>query len=233
MSNTNIKLNPQTGRMPTLQFCRPYELHIDAAYQRDIMNGASQALIRKIALSWNWDLCQPLVVSRRQSLTEQLFVIDGQHRLAAARLRGDIDQLPCVIVSYESAADEAASFVKLNQARRPLSKIEIFKADIASGNPEASAIASALADEGLAIAPHSNPTVWAPGMIANIGSIQTSWRRYGEKATRSAMNALARAWGGRVLRYAGTIWPGIAAVCADETLNGRKPFSADRFEKFV
>jgi hypothetical protein len=52
---------------------------------------ASQALIRQIARHWDWDLCLPLVVSRRAD--GSLYVIDGQHRLAAARIRGDIDHL--------------------------------------------------------------------------------------------------------------------------------------------
>ena len=47
---------------------------------------------------------------------------------AAARLRGDIPQLPAVVVQYASAADEAASFVHLNQQRRPLTRLDLFKA---------------------------------------------------------------------------------------------------------
>jgi len=215
-ATARLKCNAPLGRMPTLQFCRPAELRIDPAYQRDIGNGPSQTLIRKIAQHWNWDLCQPLVVARRTDLTERLFVIDGQHRLEAARLRRDIDQLPCVIVSYASAADEAASFVHLNQQRRPLSKIDLFKAAIASEDAEACAIARAVADAGLSIAPHNNPTAWKPGMIGNIGGIEAVWRRHGERVAREALVALAAAWPGQVLAYAGTVFPGLAAVCAVE-----------------
>jgi hypothetical protein len=197
------------GRMPTLQFCRPAELHIDATYQRDIRNGPSQKLINRLAQNWNWDLCQPLVVARRQSLTEQLYVIDGQHRLAAARLRGDIDHLPCVIVNYTSAAQEAASFVTLNQVRKPLNRLDLFKAALSSGNTEAIAIANALADAGLKVAPHTNIATWKPGMLANISGIELAWRRRGEKVTQAALEVLAKAFQGEVLNYAGTVFPGI------------------------
>ena len=232
MSHPNAKLPKPLGRIPTLQFCRPSELRIDPAYQRDVANGPSQALIRKIAQTWNWDLCLPLVVARRVDLTERLFVIDGQHRLEAARLRGDIDQLPCVIVNYETPADEAAGFVSLNQQRRPLSKLDLFKAAVASKNPESVAIVAAMTDCGLSLAPHSNPTAWKPGMVANIGGIEQAWRRYGPLPATAALRVLAAAYPGQVLQYAGTIFPGIAAVCADE-FGARKRLQDDRFEKFV
>ena len=225
------KFKPARGRMPTLQFCRPIELHIDPSYQRDTSNGASQAMIRKIAAGWDWDLCQPLVVARRQSLVEQLFVIDGQHRLAAARLRGDIDQLPCVIVAYDSAAQEAASFVTLNQQRRPLNALELFKAALASGDSEAVEIHEAMAGAGLTVAPHLNHAFWKPGMVSNIGGIQRGWRKSGPKPTEAAMRALAQAFGGQVLQYAGTIFPGIVAVCADEYA-AHGTFDMERNERF-
>jgi len=205
--------------MPVLQFLRPEDLAIDPAYQRAIDTGPSQTLIRKIAQYWNWDLCQPLVVAVRPD--GALMVIDGQHRLEAARLRGDIAQLPCVVVHYATAADEAASFVHLNQQRRPLSKLDVFKAAVASGDPESIAIAAAVEASGLSIAPHTNCNHWKPGMVANIGSIEVAWRRHGATATSAAMRVLAMAYPAEVLRYAGTIFSGIVAVCdaARETLD--------------
>ncbi|MGX7926479.1 DUF6551 family protein [Tsuneonella sp. HG094] len=228
-ATTRLKVNPPLGRMPVLQFAMPGELAIDAAYQRSIAASESQALIRRIAQHWNWDLCQPLVVSRRvipASSTEgvgereQLYVIDGQHRLEAAKLRGDIAQLPCVIGSYACAADEAASFVHLNQQRRALNAMDLFRAALASEDPTASAIVGALTDASLSLAPHSNHTAWKPGMVSNIGGIQREWRRWGETVCRAALRVLGSAFPGEVLQYAGTIFPGIVAACRagdDET----------------
>lgn len=230
-ATSRLKVNPPLGRMPTLQFCRPAELRIDPAYQRDITSGPSQSLIRKIAQHWNWDLCQPLVVARRRDLTERLFVIDGQHRLEAARLRGDIEQLPCVIVEYASAADEAASFVHLNQQRRPLSAIDLFKAAVASEDGEACAIMKAIGEAGLSLAPHLTSAAWKPGMIGNIGGIQRCWRSRGGTVTGEALRVLFEAYAGQVLQYAGTLFPGIAAVCADEM--GAGPFVHSRRERFI
>ena len=208
-ATARLKVNPPLGRMPALQNLLTSELGIDPQYQRSIETGPSQSLIRKIAQHWNWDLCQPLVVAARP--TGEMMVIDGQHRLAAARLRGDIDQLPCVVVRYASAADEAASFVHLNQQRRPLSKLDVFKAAVASEDPEACAILAAMEAAGLSVAPHVNCTAWKPGMVSNIGGIEAAWRKYGSAIAAKALWVLAASYPGEVLQYAGTIFPDCGA----------------------
>jgi hypothetical protein len=222
-ATTRLKVNPPLGRLPVLQFVPPSELQIDATYQRSLEASNSQTLIRKIAQFWNWDLCQPLVVARRAG--GELFVIDGQHRLEAARLRGDIGQMPCVVVEYASAADEAASFVHLNQQRRPLTKLDIFKAAVASQDPEAVAIVAALNGAGLTVAPHSNHTAWKPGMVSNVAGIEAAWRKHGPAISAAAMKVISKAFAGQVLRYAGTIWPGVVAIIAKERAakSGRDP----------
>lgn len=226
-ATSRLKVNPPLGRMPVLQFIPPAELKIDETYQRSLEASTSQSLIRKIAQFWNWDLCQPLVVARREG--GKLFVIDGQHRLAASVMRRDIAQLPCVVLEYANAADEAASFVHLNQQRRPLTKLDLFKAAIASEDPEAVAIVAAIKAAGLSVAPHSNYTAWKPGMVSNIGGIESAWRTRGANATTAALKVLALAYRGEVLRYAGTIFPGIAAVCSTDHRNN----SHDRIVKMV
>lgn len=209
-ATSRLKVNPPLGRMPALQYAPPSLLNVDASYQRSMENKSSQTLIRKIAQFWNWDLCQPLVVARRSG--GELFVIDGQHRLEAAKLRGDIQQLPCVVVEYASAADEAASFVHLNQQRRPLSTLDVFKAAVASEDKEAVAILEAIGEAGLSLAGHSNYISWKPRMVAHIGGIQSCWRERGGKVTLEALKVLAEAFDGQILQYGGTLFPGIAAV---------------------
>lgn len=55
-------------------------------------------------------------------------------------------------------------------------------------------------------------------MVSNIGGIESAWRSFGADATSYAFRVLSRAYDGVVLRYAGTVFPGIAAVCSDEFL---------------
>lgn len=196
------------GTLPTLEWIPVDQLGVDPFYQRSTDTEPSRALIRRIARAWNWDLCQPLAVSRREDGT--LFVVDGQHRLTAARMRGDVPHLPCVIQRHRAVGDEAALFVALNKQRQKLTAGDLFKAALAASDGEAVEIAAAMADAGLSLAPHSNFHHWKPGMVSNIAGIQASWRRFGSIATTRAMHSIATAFRGKVLQYAGTLFGGVA-----------------------
>lgn len=213
-ATSRLKVNPPLGSPPTLEWRPVGELLIDETYQRAIDTGPSQTLIRKIAQFWDWGLCQPLAVSRRPNGT--LTIVDGQHRASAAKLRGDIAHLPCVITSYASAGDEAAAFVALNQMRRPLSALDLFKAALAAEDREALEIMDCLQRVGLSIAPHTNYTAWKPGMVSNVGGLKECLRQKGHAVLRDALRVLAGAYEGQILRYAGTIFPGIAHIVANE-----------------
>lgn len=201
------------GMMPAIQWCLVEQLEVDPTYQRSIENSESQALIAEIALNWHWGRAQLLNVSRRDG---RLFVVDGQHRHAAASLRGDIQQLPCLVEEFANVAEEAALFNDLNGRRRPVSALDKFRAALVAGDPDCTAIGAAMDRAGLALARHSNPTAWKPGEVSNIGGIRQAWKSHGSAATELAMTLLADAFKDQVLTYAGTIFPGLVAVCAGD-----------------
>jgi hypothetical protein len=213
--NVRPKCNPIMGELPVLQYCALEQLCIDESYQRSLEAANSITLIRRIATFWDWGLCQPLYVSRRAD--GKLYVVDGQHRMAAATLRGDIWQLPCVVRAFDSAAAEAAAFVALNQERRPLNKLQIFKAALAAGEMEAAQIVIALDDAGLTIASTTNLDNCPPGAVSFVAGLQLCYRAHGIQVLTTALNVLARSYKGQVLRYGGTLFPGIVAIVADET----------------
>lgn len=219
-ATSRLKVNPAIGSPPVLQYCSPDQLEVDPVYQRSLESDVSLTLIRRIAMYWDWGLCQPLVVARRGS--GALFVVDGQHRLAAAKLRGDIQQLPCVVASYRSAADEAAAFVSLNKDRRALTQLAIFKAELAAGDEAAVAVARLVRQAGLELAPHENRLRWKPGCVGNVRGMADCWRRYGEAIVRTALCTMAHAFQGQPLRYGGTIFRGLVGFLAEEARARRK-----------
>jgi hypothetical protein len=231
-SSAKLKVNPITGSLPVLQYCAPEQLLIDESYQRSLDAEPSQALIRRIATKWDWGFCQPLFVARRPD--GGLYVVDGQHRLAAAVLRGDIAQLPCVVSHFDSADLEAAAFVALNQQRRPLSAIDLFKAALTAGDPAARRIQQGLNDAGLKLSNHSSNNLMKPGHVCNVGGLQRAERTYGEQILTSSLKVLAKAYPQQVLRYAGSIFPGIVAVVAGELANRTSPGELiERLSAFV
>lgn len=219
-ATSRLKVNPPIGSLPVLQYCSPDQLEVDPGYQRSLESENSLTLIRRISMFWDWGLCQPLVVARRGS--GALFVVDGQHRLAAAKLRGDIWQLPCVVASYESAAAEAAAFVSLNKDRRALTSLSIFKAELAAGDEAAVAVARLVRQAGLELAPHENRLRWKPGCVGNVRGMVDCWRRHGEAIVRLALCAMAHAFQGQPLRYGGTIFRGIVGLLVEEAAARRK-----------
>ena len=221
-ATSRLKVNPPIGSLPVLQYCAPDQLQIDQEYQRSLDAGSSQTLIRRIAVHWDWGLCQPLFVARRAD--GGFYVVDGQHRLAAARLRGDIWQLPCVVSSFATMADEAASFVALNQQRRPLSALDLFKAALAAGDDEAKAIVRALEAAGLTLATTTNNQLMKAGAVGNIGGLLRCYRHHGEHVLATAAAAMARAFPDEILRYAGTLFPGLVAIVADQ-IKARVPIN--------
>jgi hypothetical protein len=70
-------------------------------------------------------------------------------------------------------------------------------------------------------------------MISNVGGVEASWRQHGAEVTRIALRALGQGFSGQVLRYAGTIFPGIAAVAAEEAKNFKPAFSPKSWDAFV
>lgn len=207
---SKLKVNAPLGSLPVLQYCTPEQLLIDDTYQRGLESEGSQKLIRRIAVNWDWGLCQPLFVARRDG--GGLYVVDGQHRLAGAVLRGDIPQLPCVVTHFDSADKEAAAFVALNQQRKPLSTIDLFKAALAAGDPTATKIRDCLTEAGLKLSNHASTGLMKTGHVCNIGGLQRTLARRGERVLLTSLKVLAQAYPQQVLRYAGSIFPGIAAI---------------------
>lgn len=208
-----LKIEPARGSLPVLQWLQPSQLQVDPSYQRSIEASSSVRLISAIAKRWNWDLCQPLVVSRRPN--GEMFVVDGQHRLEAAKARGDIGQLPCVIANFDTSAQEAASFVEFNQARRPLTAQDLFRSAVASGDKEALSIMAALDQVGMTIASGRNNQHMATNAIGAVSTLRRVHANHGQYVLIVALDVLQQGFKDQVLRYAGSLLDGIAAVIRD------------------
>ena len=198
------------GNPPSVENRHPSELRLDDSYQRSTDNGASQALIKRIANGWDWRMCLPLVVSKRDD--GSLWVIDGQHRLAAALLRGDIPFLPCVIGVYGSVADEAAMFVAMNRARKPMNRLDDFHAAIASGDSEAIQIAQIITDAGFTVSRKTGSQSWVPGEVAFTSAIAKVLRKHGAKVCADALRIMAEAFPDEVLNAGASMFTALTKL---------------------
>jgi len=197
------------GNWPTIEWVHVAELMVDEDYQRSIETGVSRRLIASIAAHWDWRLCMPLAVSRRDT---GRYVIDGQHRLAAAKMRGDLPQLPCCIASYDGPADEAAMFVAANRARRAINRLDDFHAALVAGDEDAIEVNRVVRAAGLTVSRKTGSQSWLPGEVAFTSSIQTVMGRHGEELVQEALQAIARAFEGQVLTNGASLFLGLTRI---------------------
>ncbi len=190
------------------------ELEIDDSYQRSIETEASKKLIRMIASEWDWDVFDVLKVSRRPD--DRLFVIDGQHRRAAAQQRGDIPQLPCVLKRCAGPAEEARIFIASNRGRKRMSRIDDFRAALGAGDIDAIAIERLVDAAGLKIARHEQSAHVAPGELLIVSSLRTMLTKHGENALGEALTLFGEAFPDEVLVAPAAMLGAIMALLAHE-----------------
>lgn len=221
-TTSNRRFSKPLGMPPSIENRHPDELKLDDSYQRSTDNGASQSLIKRIANGWDWRMCLPLVVSKRDD--GSLWVLDGQHRLAAAKLRGDIPFMPCCVSVYGSVADEAAMFVAMNRSRKPMNRLDDFHAAIASGDSDAIEIARLITDAGFSVSRKTGSQSWRPGEVAFTSAIAKVLRKHGAIICADALGTMKRAWPDQVLNAGSSMFTALTKLA----LNPPEGFEPER-----
>jgi hypothetical protein len=212
-----LRLKSMIGSPPTPAFCLVDNLQVDDSYQRSIEGGASQKLIVKIAENWDWRLCLPLLVSRRQG---QLYVIDGQHRLEAARLRGDIRDIPVVVFDFDDPKAEAELFVQANRARRPMQKLDDFHADLAAGGAESVAVNKVITDAGLTVGRNGAWQLIKPGEVVFVQAVKRGMKSFGPQTATRALRMMAQAFPDSPLVTGAAIFEGLCTFMSETGKSG-------------
>lgn len=119
------------GQRPELGWLPVALLSVDETYQRKIDSRRSQAAIENIVQSFKWSCFGTALVTQKD---EGWLIIDGQHRVEAAR-RLDIKTVPCIVVHQATVAEQAAIFVSTNQVRVQVNPYTLFHARLAAREP--------------------------------------------------------------------------------------------------
>lgn len=212
-SERRVGFRPPIGKMPSIEWVHTAELTVDQSYQRSVDNEASRRLITSIAANFDWRLCAPLVVSRRQDGSK--VIIDGQHRWAAAVRRGDLLQLPCCLFTYDNPEDEARMFIVANRARKPMNRLDDFHAALAAADEDAVEIHRLVTDAGLRMARNTSSTAWKAGEVAFTSAIAFALRRHGPAIVSAALTSIAEAYEGHPLTYGASIFGALIKIFAN------------------
>lgn len=174
------------GVRPELAWLPISNLRIDERYQREVLRNGSRN-IGKIARNFDWSKFGIVVVAR---LTDGLFaIVDGQHRTIAAAAR-QILEVPCVIIDADPA-QQAAAFAEINGSVTAISKLAIFAAEVAAGNPSALDLSKACSSAGVSVCRYPvAANNMKPGETIAIGALQDNFKTYGPQHLTLALSAI-------------------------------------------
>lgn len=129
---------PLASESLKLEMITVSSLTVDERYQRRVSDG-SRKRIKKIISEFSWARFGAIIVARNDGV---LSVVDGQHRVIAARALG-IESVPAVICEA-GLLDQARDFVGINSLRTGVASIDKFRARIAAKDPLACKVAETL-----------------------------------------------------------------------------------------
>lgn len=202
------------GPAPRLDWLPLTDLSIDRRYQREMGKG-NWAHANRIMREWNWLHYQPIVVAPAAE-GGGFMVIDGQHRLEAARKHPRIDRLPCYIVEAGDVALQAEAFVALNARRIGVTRLQRFWAAHAAGDKVAARVHRICADAGVTIARSAGVlpprTTYATFTIEKLLPL-------GSGPVRTALQVLAETHGQRHDAFKSPLIFGLTQICAGKVFS--------------
>lgn len=173
----------EAGGAGTIEVVKIDDLRIDHLYQRDL----NPTVVEKIAAEYDIVTCGTIVVSERA--TGERYVVDGQHRLAGAKLAGETEIL-AQIVHNLTPEEEAKLRVQGNYARPDRSQ-EVFRARLFAGDPIAVGM-QAVCNE------YDTRINFMPDMnhgINAVAAVEQIYRTDKGPRLRNTLGTIRQAWG--------------------------------------
>lgn len=178
---------------PELQWIAVETLSLDVSYQRESSERAGRTLVKRIAAAWSWAKCAPLIVA--PATADAYVVIDGGHRLAAAKL-AEISELPCyVLADCADNVAQAEAFLALNRDRVGMTPLQLHIAALVAGDEQAAAIEATVSEGGARLCDRQYARAQQkPGELICVGAVRVALRECGREATTRAIRALTTAY---------------------------------------
>ena len=188
-----MNLHPERfGPVPKIAWISIEVLAADPRYQRSIESRGSQANIKHIAEQFSWALFGAATVVE---VEDGYSVIDGQHRIEAARRLG-ISDVPCLVVEADSVAAQARLFVAANKNRVALTPLAIHAAMVTAEDPKALGVKAACDAAGVEILPYPVQVslMKKGGQTLAIGALNAAYKQHGGDALEQALKLIMVHW---------------------------------------
>ena len=166
--------------------------------------------VKRIAAEFDERIANAPKVSYRNG---HYYVFDGQHTIAALKLRNnncDLDIL-CKVYTGLTEAEEALLFAQQTGISAPLTAGAKLRAKIHGGDPEAIAFLSATQRAGFGLSFNQSHAKWK---IACIATAFGEYRQHGERIYTDALRVLAEAWEGDIDSLRSEVLQGVVRFVA-------------------
>ncbi|QCG97359.1 hypothetical protein E6C67_26670 [Azospirillum sp. TSA2s] len=187
---------PNLGPKPEFLWMPKSWLYVDAVYQRAMTSGKSRRLVRRITEEFWWPKFTPLTVTPLDWEAGKFAVVDGQHRAAAALAHPDVTEVPVWVVDAPDVRAQASVFVGVNADRNGMTTMQLFKAQLAAGDPAAVQVQEVCSRSGVTVAFHlsNGSRELPPRTTMAVSTIRKLIAKHGEKPVRLALTMLATAY---------------------------------------
>lgn len=185
------------------------ELEVDHEFQR---RRYRHAHAKKLGESWDWDRVGALTVSSRPSGAN--IVLDGQHRVSGARLRGFPAEtlMPCIEIFNLTTKAEAAMAVAMNTNRLGWVPLHAFMGRLEAGDPVTLGISATLNRHGWEVREsHAEGVFRAIAAAYKVYSVSNG---SGPRVFDRTIAAITRAWGHQEHAVGAALVEGVAGVFA-------------------
>ncbi|MBP2291018.1 DUF6551 family protein [Azospirillum rugosum] len=191
---TGLEHSTELGPMPEFVMIPKDWLCVDHTYQRKMEGRRSAELVRKIVEEFTWAKFQPLTVVQMED--GRFLVVDGQHRATAATLHPLVEEVPCWVVPAPERKAQAKVFVGINADRNAMSALQIFKAMLAAGDPDALQVKSVCERAGVTIVYSISGAskALAPAQTQAVSTIRKLIVQHGEGPVLAALQTLVGAY---------------------------------------
>lgn len=178
----------ELGTLPVLKWLEISSLVIDPIYQRDVL-GTGRKNIISIATDFDWMKFSPVIVA---PIGNGLYaIVDAQHRVIAAALRG-IKKVPCAVIAADRKK-QAAAFAAINAVKTEMSPMQVHAAKLVAGDLNAIKITKACAQACVTICRYPIQAKFIKrGETMSVRKLYQCYEKYGETVLISALCCITK-----------------------------------------
>lgn len=182
--------------------CEKSEIISLPVHKLTLANTSQRALTRladDIAKNFNKALFNPIIVSERDG---KYYVVDGQHRLYAAKKKfGDDYLMECKIIRGLTLEEEADLFVKLNTCSKPLQYADKAKGMYYANDETMVNLYRICKNNGVELGLDNDKRATTDGRITAIKAIVDTYNKIGAKQTDRLVRLLNDTWDGKSVAF--------------------------------